>query len=156
MNGACEALKEPLEDVFHKFAYLDVELRQTKQLFAKTWSLCTRVRCGEKSDVLVLVMASPELSQSVARSFLGITEPARPGQCIDIISELTNVLAGKAYEILRAGLRPSAIFTPELLEVREATEIWNAAPSERRFAISTETEVLGGILVFSKEEWSRL
>src|ERR1041385_2927683 len=101
MNGTCEALKESLEEVFRKFAFLDVELRRSNQLFNKTWSLCTRVRCGEKDDVLVLVMASPELSQSVANNFLGITEGARPGQCIDIISELTNVLAGKAYEIVR-------------------------------------------------------
>jgi hypothetical protein len=154
MNGACDALKEPLEDVFRKFAYLDLELRPIAQEFLKKWSLCTRVRCGGDGNVLVLLMCSPELAESVANNFLGLTEGSRPGQRIDIVSELTNVLAGHAYEILRAGIRPKVICPPELLGIREAMEIWDAAPADSRFAVCSETELLGGMLVIAQTEWS--
>ena len=155
MNGACEAIKEPVQEIFRKFAFLDIELRSTKQEFVKSWSLCTRVRCGEKDEFLVLLMASPELAVSVTNNFLGIDGGSRPGQRIDIVSELTNVLAGKAYEILRAGAKPTTICTPELLESVEASGIWNMVPTECRFAICSENDLLGGLMIFAKSEWSR-
>jgi hypothetical protein len=154
MNGACDAMKEPLEEVFRTFAFLDLELQPIRREFVKTWSLCTRVRCSGEGDVTVLVMANPELSETVANNYMGV-ECSRPGQRIDIMSELTNVLAGNAYEILRAGNRPKIICSPELLGIREAMEIWDASPIDCRLAICSENEVLGGMLVLARNEWSR-
>jgi len=155
MNGACDVLKEPLEEVFRKFAFLDLELRPTNREFSKKWSLCTRVRCGGDSDIMLLLMTSPELAETIANNFLGVAEGSRPGQRIDIVSELTNVLAGQAYEILRGGTKPKAICPPELLGIRESMDIWEQSPAECRFALCSETEDLGGLLVFARDEWSR-
>jgi len=155
MNEACYALKEPLEEVFRKFAYLDLELRLTGKEFSKKWTLCTRVCCGNAGDLTLILMCSPELAATIANNYLGITEGSRPGQRIDIVSELTNVLAGHAYEIMRGGTRPKKIHPPELLGVRETMELWGLSPAECRFAGCSETEDLCGLLVSARNEWSR-
>ena len=155
MNGPCEALKEPIEEVFQKFAYLDLELRPAAREFSQKWLHCTRVKCGAEADVVLLMMCSPELAATVSNNFLGIAEGSRPGQRMDIISELTNVLAGRTYEILRANMPPKIISPPEMLGIREATQIWEQAPVECRYALCSETEDCGGILVFFRDEWSR-
>jgi CheY-specific phosphatase CheX len=101
------------------------------------------------------MMCSAELAENVSNNFLGIAEGSTATQRTDIISELTNVLAGQAYEILRDHTPPKLISPPELLEIRDAAEIWENSPMECRFVLCSETEDSGGLLVFSKDERSR-
>jgi len=154
MNEACQALKEPLEEVFRRFAYLELEMRQSSLRFSTQWTLCTRVHCGRNQDVVVVLMATPEFAATIADNYRGIPEGSRAGQRIDIMSELTNVLAGQAYEIARAGGPPKEICPPSLLSVREALEIWNRTSEACKFVLCTETEIAGGLLVTVKDEWS--
>ena len=156
MNEASHALKEPLEDVFRKCAFLDLEIRPSAGKFSAAWTLCTSVRCGNNSGVCVVLMATPELATTIADNYLGIPEGSRVGQRIDVISELANVLAGQAFEIVRGGIRPESISLPALLSSREALDAWEQSGRGCKFTICTETETVGGLLVVVKDEWSAL
>ena len=152
MNDSKLALKEPMQQVLRDFAYLDLEVCPCETPFQSEWALNCMVRCGGKCGGTVALFVRLELAIETADNLLGTESDFR--QQIDTMSELTNVLAGSAYEIHCNGLRPSDISIPKLLSPHSARCLWNDSPAECRYLLRTERRVEGGLLVALPREWS--
>ena len=152
MNDLKLALKEPLQQVLREFAYLDLEVCPCNTEFQPEWALNCMVRCGGKCGGTVALFARLELAIQTADNLLGVESDFR--QQIDTMNELTNVLAGSAYEILCNGLRPCDISIPKLLSPHPARMLWDNSPEVSRYLLRTEKRAEGGLLVALPGEWS--
>jgi hypothetical protein len=151
---AYHALKTPVEEVFQKFAYLEVELWPVSVDFSSAWTYCSRVNCGGSQPTSVTLLTTASFATMISENFLGSPELCSDERSGDIIRELANVLAGQAFDIMNAGRRPQSIAIPESLDPAAAAKAWANATPKTKFLLVTENEVVGGMIITVAGSWS--
>lgn len=153
---AFNALKSPIEEVFQKFAYLEIELWPVSVEFSDQWTCCSRVICTGPQSTAVTLLTTADFSATIAENFLGNPKLCSDEQNGDVVRELANVIAGEAFDIMNAGQRPHSIAIPEWLCPADAVRSWDNAAPRNKFLLVTEYDVVGGMIISVVGNWSSL
>lgn len=145
MNEAMQVIKDPIQEALRTFAYLDVEVCLGAGEFKKDWAICSAVSCDGLNGGIIAVFLRLNLAIQAADGFVGSETDSR--QQTDVICELTNVLAGSAYESQYGGVRPRQMTTPQLLSPHAARTLWNGSDLSTRYFLRSATQIEGGLIV---------
>jgi len=152
MSTPYALMKEPLEELFQKFAYLELALAPGAGEFPRIETLCAQIRYMDDLGGLI-VWSSASFASELAGNFLGKSEIVSDEK-FDVIKELANTMAGQVVEILYAGHHPDRIGLPVSISDTVGSALWTSTPPENRFLIRKDEEIVGGIALQLPEVWS--
>jgi CheY-specific phosphatase CheX len=145
--SAGKAVDDAIREVLEGMAYLEVKTARAESGPPPADGiLYVEVKCGiDDVEGFVGVFSNKRLAKQVAENYLG-SKSVDPRLYVDLLSELTNVLAGRLLSALYAGRKPTHIDPPQAMKAGEAKGRWDSALDGIRLVMTDAEGSLGAVL----------